>query len=156
MLKQIRNLFCGTCLVVLFAATVWSQAIFATLTGIVSDSSGAVVANAKVTLRNSLSGDVRESTTDSQGYYTFASVPVGTYNVTIEAPGFQSFKVNEISMGGGERRNVNASLQVGSTNQTVEVTGTADILDASRFGRKSGCAHHRATFELRASRQQCR
>src|ERR1700759_1193957 len=71
-------------LLLLLAAGVWAQAIFATLTGIVSDSSGAVVANAKVTLKNSLSGDSRESTTDGQGYYTFASVPVGTYNVTIE------------------------------------------------------------------------
>ena len=137
MLKQMRSLFCVACLAVLFAATVWTQAIFATLTGIVSDPSGAVVANAKVTLRNSLSGDVRESTTDSQGYYTFASVPVGTYNATIEAPGFQGYKINEISLGGGERRNVNASLQVGSTNQTVEVTGTADVLAPVDSGEKS-------------------
>ena len=92
MLKQTGNLFRGACLLALFAAAIWTQAIFATLTGIVSDPSGAVVANAKVTLRNSLSGDVRESTTDNQGYYTFASVPVGTYNVTIEAPGQLSFR----------------------------------------------------------------
>ena len=135
--KATSRLLCVAFLSLLLAAGVWAQAIFATLTGIVSDSSGAVVANAKVTLRNSLSGDVRESATDSQGYYTFASVPVGTYNVTIEAPGFQSYKVNEIAMGGGERRNVNASLQVGSTNQTVEVTGTADILAPVDSGEKS-------------------
>jgi len=137
MLKQRIKALGAACLAMLFAMTVWAQAIFATLTGIVSDPSGAVVADAKVTLRNSLSGDVRESTTDSQGYYTFASVPVGTYNLTVEAAGFQSFKVNEISMGGGERRNVNASLQVGSTNQTVEVTGTADILAPVDSGEKS-------------------
>src|SRR3954447_12149789 len=137
MLKKIRQLFCAAGLLFLFAATVWTQAIFGTLTGIVSDPSGAVVANAKVTLRNSLSGDVRESTTDSQGYYTFASVPVGTYNATIEAPGFQGYKINDISLGGGERRNVNVSLQVGSTNQTVEVTGTADILTPVDSGEKS-------------------
>jgi hypothetical protein len=74
----------------LFAMTLWAQAIFATLTGIVTDPTGAVVANGKVTLRNSLSGDVRESVTDSQGYYTFASVPVGTYNVTMRRRGFRA------------------------------------------------------------------
>jgi len=137
MSKKAAKVIWVTCLPLLLVAGVWAQAIFATLTGIVSDPSGAVVANAKVTLRNSLSGDVRETTTDAQGYYTFASVPVGTYNVTIEAPGFQGFKVNEISMGGGERRNVNASLQVGSTNETVEVTGTADILAPVDSGEKS-------------------
>jgi hypothetical protein len=115
----------------------WAQAIFGTLTGIISDPSGAVVANAKVTLKNSESGDTRESETDSQGYYTFASVPVGSYSLLVEAPGFQGYKVDGIALGGGERRNVNASLQVGSTNQTVEVTGSADIVAPVDSGEKS-------------------
>ena len=115
----------------------WAQAIFATLTGVISDPSGAVVTNAKVTLRNALSGDVRQTVTDSQGYYTFASVPVGTYNITVEAPGFQTFKEDGIALGGGEKRNVNASLQVGSTNQTVVVTGAADIVTPVDSGEKS-------------------
>jgi Carboxypeptidase regulatory-like domain len=124
-------------LAIILAATLWSQAIFATLTGIVSDPSGAVVANAKVTLRNTESGDLRDTTTDAQGYYTFASVPVGTYDLTIEAPGFESSKVTGIGLGGGEKRNVNASLVVGSTNQTVEVTGSADLLAPVDSGTKS-------------------
>ena len=108
-------------MLMLLGATLWSQGIFATLTGVVSDPAGAVVANAKVILRNAESGDERNSVTDSQGYYTFASVPVGTYDLTVEAPGFQGFKVSGIGLGGGEKRNINASLQVGATTQTVEV-----------------------------------
>ena len=64
--------------VAILSATLWSQAIFATLTGVVTDSSGAVVANAKVTLQNADSGDRRDTVTDNQGYYAFASVAVGT------------------------------------------------------------------------------
>ncbi len=95
------------------------------------------MAKAKVTLRNVESGDVRNSETDNQGYYTFASVAVGTYSVTVEASGFRSFKETQVALGGGESKNVSASLQVGSTNQTVEVTGSADIVTPEDSGEKS-------------------
>jgi hypothetical protein len=124
-------------LLLMLAAVVVGQAIFATLTGIVNDPSGAVVAGANVVLKNAESGDTRTTTTNSEGYFTFASVPVGTYNVDITAPGFQSFKINDLALGGGEKRNVNASLQVGSTNQTVEVSGTADIITPVDSGEKA-------------------
>src|SRR5205823_2244217 len=98
----------------------WAQGIFATLTGVISDPSGASVANAKVTLRNAESGDERNTTTNGEGYYTFASVPVGSYNMSVEVPGFQTHKESGIALGGGERRNVNISLQVGNTTETVD------------------------------------
>src|SRR5205823_1450476 len=113
------------------------QGIFATLTGVVTDPSGAVVSNAKVTLRDAQSGSERGTITDSAGYYTFASVPVGTYVLNVEAPGFQAYKAEGIVLGGGEKRNVNASLQVGNTNQTVEVVGAADIITPVDSGEKS-------------------
>ena len=138
MLNRIRIALCGITVVALLSTSaLWAQAIFATLTGVVTDPSGAVVANAKITLRDAGSGSERNSVTDSQGFYTFASIPVGTYNLTIEAPGFQAYRATDIAMGGGERRNVNASLTVGSTNQTVEVTGTADILTPVDSGEKA-------------------
>lgn len=124
-------------LFLLGGAIVTAQAIFATLTGLVEDSSGAAVANVKVVLRNADSGIERNTVTDGQGFYTFASVAAGTYDVTFESPGFQMSKVNGVALGGGERRNVNTTLQVGSTNQTVEVTGTADILAPVDSGEKT-------------------
>ncbi len=138
MFKLGCKLFASILLLTIFvAAASWAQAIFATLTGIVSDPSGAVVAGAKVTLRNSESGDLRDTTTDGSGYYTFASVPVGTYELNVEAPGFQTVKEGSIGLGGGEKRNVNVGLTVGSTNQTVEVTGAADLIAAVDSGTKA-------------------
>ena len=138
MLNRIRVAAYGVAAVLLLSTSLmWAQAIFATLTGVVTDPSGAVVANANIRLRDAGSGSERVTTTDNQGYYTFASVPVGTYSLTIEAPGFQTFKANDIAMGGGERRNINASLTVGSTNQTVEVTGVADMLAPVDSGEKA-------------------
>jgi hypothetical protein len=137
-MSKIRiTLLAGLALLGLVTTGLWAQAIFATLTGVVTDPSGAVVANAKVTLHDAESGSARDTVTDNSGYYTFASVPVGTYNLTIEAPGFQTSKLAGIALGGGEKRNVNASLQVGNTNQTVEVLGAADIITPVDSGEKS-------------------
>ena len=48
-------------------------------------------------------------------------MPVGTYDLTVEAKGFSLAKVSGIALSGGEKRNVDATLQVGSTSQTVEI-----------------------------------
>jgi hypothetical protein len=136
-MSKITRVFAGIALVSLMAASLWAQAIFATLTGVVSDPSGALVANAKVTLRDAASGSTRDTVTDSSGYYTFASVPVGTYVLSISAPGFETSRIDGVALGGGEKRNVNASLQVGSTNQTVEVQGAADVVTPVDSGEKS-------------------
>ncbi len=121
----------------LFTASLWAQGMFATLTGVVSDPTGAVVANAKVTLRDAGSGSERSTVTNGEGYYTFASVPVGSYNLSVDSPGFQSYKVSGIGLGGAEKRNVNVSLQVGNTTQTVEVSGAEDIVAPVDSGEKS-------------------
>src|SRR5436305_1892238 len=92
-----------------------AQGIFGTLTGVVTDPTQAVVGKAKVTLKDAQSGSQIETVTNSEGYYTFASVPVGTYGLTVESAGFSVAKIEGITLSGGEKRNVNTVLQVGST-----------------------------------------
>jgi hypothetical protein len=119
------------------------QSLYATLTGVVSDPSEALVADATVRLRDQQSGSLRETVTNSQGYYTFASVPVGTYELTIEIKGFETHRETGIALGGGEKRNVNVVLKVGSTSETVLVTGMAETLAPVDSGEKS------ATFSVK-------
>jgi hypothetical protein len=137
MLKEVYKISVGLALIAVLAISLRAQGLFATLTGVVTDPSGAVVSNANVKLIDAQSGSERTSVTDSQGYYTFASVAVGTYNLVIETPGFQGYRVDGIALTGGDKRNVNVSLQVGSASQTVAVTGTADILAPVDSGEKS-------------------
>lgn len=120
-------------------ARVDAQSLFATLTGIVSDPTGAVIPGANVTLRDEKSGTVRTTVTDSSGYYTFASVSVGdlTYELTVEAKGFQVTKLPGVTLLGGDKMNVNVTLQVGNTNQTVTITGSADQIVPVDSGEKS-------------------
>src|SRR5215469_9762811 len=111
-------------------STLWAQSIYATVTGVVSDPASAVIPNAAVRLKNEQSGSLRETTTNSDGYFTFASVGVGdfTYELTVEAKGFQIYKANGIALNGGEKRNINVALSVGSTTEVVEVSDTASIV----------------------------
>src|SRR5260370_39089398 len=114
--------------VALAAANLAAQSIYSTLTGVVSDPAEAQVAQAVVKLRDQQSGSQRDTVTNTDGYYTFASVPLGTYELTVEAKGFNTFKESGIALGGGEKRNVNVVLAVGSTSTTVEVSIAADAL----------------------------
>lgn len=124
MLRTVK-LVAVLCLLTLLSVNTWGQGIFATLTGVVTDPSNAVVNGAKVTLTDATSGSTRETVTNSDGYYTFASVPVGKYNLSIEAQGFQTYKAEGISLGGAEKRNLNVTLVVGTASQTVEVSAEA-------------------------------
>lgn len=127
--QAIWGLFIACC--ILFAGLgvqpAEAQSLFATLTGIVSDPSGGVVPGARVKLLNEGSGSERDTVTNAQGYYTFASVIVGnfTYKLRVEKKGFQTYEAPGISLLGGEKRNVNVTLTVGNTTQTVQVTGVA-------------------------------
>jgi hypothetical protein len=82
-------------------------------------------------------GVLRDTVTNNEGYYTFASVPVGTYELNVEAKGFEKYKASDIEMRGGEKRNLNVSLTVGATTETVDVTGVNDAEVPVDSGEKS-------------------
>ena len=151
-----RRLLIGLALLCLLAANLPAQGIYATLTGVVSDPSSAVVAAAKVTLKDAQSGSQRTTVTNNDGYFTFASVPVGTYELTVEAKGFNTYKVTGIALGGGEKRNVDVTLQVGSTSTEVNVTGGVEAHRSRRLRREVVDSDHQRTAELRGDRQQRR
>ena len=114
-----------------------TQGIFATLTGVVTDPAGGVIPNAKITLRDASSGSSRDTISNGDGYYSFASVPVGTYNLTVEVQGFRHYEASAISLGGGERRNINVQLQVGAAAETVQVSAENATLAVTDSGEKS-------------------
>jgi len=119
------------------ATSLSAQGIYATLTGVVTDPSQAVVGQAKVTLKDAASGSLRDTVTNNDGYFTFASVPVGAYELTIEAKGFNTYKVGGIALSGGEKRNVDAQLTIGTTSAAVEVTAGVDAIAPVDSGEKS-------------------
>jgi hypothetical protein len=104
-----------------------AQLITADVLGTVTDSAGAVMANAKVTVVNSATSDVRTVQTTGSGDYVVNLLPPGAYTVTVEAPSFKRL-VSNVTLVAGDRARVDAQLQVGDTTQTVEVTATTPAL----------------------------
>src|SRR5258708_3101331 len=132
-----RRILAGFAFLVLLATNLPAQSIYGTLTGVVTDSSQAVVPQATVKLRDVQSGSLRDSVTNNDGYFTFASVPVGSYELTVDAKGFQGYKATGVDLGGGEKRNLNLTLKVGTVGETVEVSGVADSIAPVDSGEKS-------------------
>jgi hypothetical protein len=95
----------------------------ATITGTVTDPSGAAVANAQVTLISTEHGITRTSTTNGSGDYLFASLPIGSYNLTVSETGFKKYDAQGIILRVAEKTRVNVVLQVGAINTEVVVQG---------------------------------
>jgi Carboxypeptidase regulatory-like domain len=103
-----------------------AQEITGTILGTVTDTSGAIVANAQVTITNTdRRAVVRSVKTNSAGAYNAPLLPVGHYSVSIEASGFQKVVETNIMLNVSDKRAVNASLQVGNVASTVTVQANA-------------------------------
>src|SRR6516162_7851113 len=78
------------------ASLSFGQQLTGTLSGTTMDSTGAVVANAKITMKNELSGDTRTTVSNGSGYFSITAVQPGSYTVSISAPGFKTWSQNGI------------------------------------------------------------
>ncbi len=120
-------------LLLLSGASAWAQGGGSgTLTGLVTDPSGAVVAKAKVELTNSATGAVREAYTSDAGIYTFVALPVvGTYSMKIEVAGFKTVTVSDIIISVGLTVTRDIKLDLGKATEIVTVEATAQLTETT-------------------------
>ena len=116
---------------------VTAQSIFANLSGTVTDTTGAVVSGAKVTLQNSGTKVIRQLITNSAGYFSATQLPTGTYNITAEGKGFVKYQATGIVLNSSDDKTVNISLKVGAESETVEVSAAAGEVAITDSGEKS-------------------
>jgi Carboxypeptidase regulatory-like domain len=135
--KQVLRIAAFVCLLAFCGRLLVAQGVFATLDGVLTDPTGAVVPNAKITLTDAVSGSARDTVTDGAGFYNFASVPVGTYNLAVVAGGFKDYAASSIELGGGEHKSVNVTLTVGTADQTVSVNAENIALATTDSGERS-------------------
>lgn len=102
-----------------------------TLLGRVTDSSGAVLVGAKVEGLNTATGVRSNATTNESGDYLLPYLNPGSYNITVEAPGFKSFKRTGIDLRMDDHITVDASMQLGQASESIEVVANANLLDTS-------------------------
>jgi hypothetical protein len=114
---------------VLLASNCFGQQLTGTLSATVSDSAGAVVPNAKITMKNEASGDIRTTVSNGSGYFAITAVQPGSYSVNIEAPGFKSWTQTGIVFSQGDSKTLpNIKLEVGKVTETVEIKAGADVV----------------------------
>ncbi len=117
------------CLLMLLTCPLMAQMDREEINGTVSDSSGAVVQNAKIEAVCTSNGLRREATTDVHGIYQIPSLPIGPYKVTITKEGFKPVEVQNVELAIGEPRTIDAKLVVGAISETVQVTAAVETVN---------------------------
>jgi hypothetical protein len=106
----------------------WGQEVTAAIVGTVTDPSGAPIKDATVTATDSDRGAVISVRTSDAGSYNILRIPVGTYSLKVSAPGFQTAAYPAFALQLNQTARVNVEMKVGQVTETVEVTGSAPVL----------------------------
>ncbi|MFN7542752.1 MAG: carboxypeptidase regulatory-like domain-containing protein [Acidobacteriota bacterium] len=117
--------------VFLFALVLSAQTSTTQLGGLVNDSSGAVVPGATVTATNESTGLRYTQETTAAGQYAFASIPVGSYTLSIDAKGFKKFQLTRIVLQINTPATVNANLEVGAASETIQVEANSETIQTN-------------------------
>src|SRR3954471_19665883 len=134
--RNVRYFMCAglvlaTALLGMFAAELRAQTVNGTILGIVQDQQGGAIGKAEVTARSLDTGVIRKTTSADNGEYRITSVPAGSYEVSISAPGFKTDVRSGIAVSVGSDVSVNFNLTVGAVSEKVEVTAEAAQVDTS-------------------------
>ena len=119
------------CLLSALVTSALAQQNLGVIVGRVTDPSSAVVAGAAVSLINDATGVKRNATTGGSGDFAFGGLAFGTYHVTAEAKGFRKLVRKDVRVYVGETLSLDLALEIGSADQTVEVTGAAPLIESN-------------------------
>src|SRR5947209_3494348 len=125
--KLLAMLWC-----LLLAVCAIAQESTAGVQGVVKDQTGAVIPDAAITLTSPALIGKKTVTTDASGLYHVEQLPPGTYDMTIEAKGFSYLTQKDLKLATGALPNVNITLKLGATTETVEVNAEAAMVDVTQ------------------------
>ena len=126
-----RRLLAAAVLSILLTVAGYAQTFRGAINGSVTDPSGAVVANAKVTATNVGTGVALNTVTTSDGQYSFQDLPLGTYKVTVSAGGFSQVTVDQVSVTAGSIYTLPVQLKMGQQTTAIEVSAAALSIDTT-------------------------
>ncbi len=110
------------------AQTIFAQGDRGTITGTISDQTGAVVACAPIEARHIETGAIFPAASSATGNYTLSQLPVGTYELTVTVPGFKKYVRPNIVIQAAQTARIDVALQVGAASESVTVTEAAPLL----------------------------
>src|SRR5438067_2280424 len=132
--------FAAVCLLFTAVFSAFGQADRGTITGILTDQAGGVIANAAVQARNSETGQVYPAVTTATGNYSITQLPYGTYEVTVEQPGFKKYIHSNMLVQVAQTLREDVQVQVGASTDSITVTAEASLLKT-----ESGDVAHEVT-----------
>jgi hypothetical protein len=112
------------------AAATCSAQYLASISGIITDPQGAVIPQASVSVTNVATGLRTAAQANSAGFYLIPNLPIGTYKLSVEHPGFRKVVREGITLTTGERLGLDIALELGATGQSVTVTGEAPLIES--------------------------
>lgn len=122
-------------LILLLPAVAAAQLATGSIAGLVTDPNGSVVPAAKVVATDTARQTKYEAITSEAGIYIFPTLPVGTYTISVEVPGFKRLARTGVEVRVAQRLDLNLQLELGDVQQTVEVTAEAPVLEATTSER---------------------
>jgi hypothetical protein len=129
---KVRSTLTGIgCLLLMITGSAWSQSFTAAVRGVVTDPTGAAVANAKVVITQAERNVQNTMTTDEEGRYQVSALPPGQYTLTVEAGGFKKYARSAFSLLVQQQATIDVQLQLGEVSSVVEVQGDTPLVNTT-------------------------
>ena len=128
MSNRLCHLFCVCALTA--CLPLFAQEFRAGITGIVKDAQGAVVPGVPIEAQNVATNDVFRATTNEAGVYAFPVLAIGTYRLTVSAPGFKKAVRDNLELRGGDQVHQDFALDVGMVSEQVTISAGVELLQA--------------------------
>jgi Carboxypeptidase regulatory-like domain/TonB dependent receptor-like, beta-barrel len=112
----------------LSGGALYAQTALATVTGTITDSTGAVIANAPVTLKNLENGQVSTAASSAAGNFTVSQLPIGDYDLTATVPGFKTYTHSKFHLAANQIMRENVVMEIGQATEAVTVTAETSLL----------------------------
>ncbi len=129
--RRVRRVFVYAAVIAAMAITGMAQITTTGIRGIVRDPNGAVIPNATIKVTDNTTGIERTTVSSSDGGFLFPNVQFGSYKLTAAAAGFQTTVIASITVASGRTTDVSVDMQVGTTTETVLVTGSTEQLNTT-------------------------
>ena len=127
----VRLVLAGLCLALAVSAHAQGGGATTSLSGTVTDTSGAVIPGASVAVKNTATSTPFETVTNESGYFTVPALDPGTYSVTVTLMGFKTAVLNDVRLNASTPATVKVALEVGGLTDTVVVEGGAEIIQTT-------------------------
>jgi len=132
MLLKLKCFFCLLALLAFTSLSSYSQVLYGSLTGTISDPTGAAVPNSKIEVVNVATGVTRQATSDERGAFQFNDLQAGQYRVTITSANFSTIKQDGIKIETNTVRRLEAKLQVAQVAESISINASALSLQTDR------------------------